>query len=255
MSEAMKKTIAAGAAGAVRPRVVERRGERRLYFDRRHVQSAMRLDDPHALVLPYTRYMMACLLFAPTPADILIAGLGGGSLPRFCHRYLPGCRVTAVEISEEIIALREHFQLPDDPRLRIIHADALDFFAGTRERFDIILLDAFDADGISESFVAPPFYPAVASCLKPAGVLCANLTGDRRRWDGHLNRLWGSFNRRVRVLPVPEEPGQYLALAFHDPDLYRNPVGLKANARALAGVAPLDFDRLLKWLVEEDGAS
>ena len=46
------------------------------------IQSAMRMDDPFALELDYTRCMMAFLLFHPQPRRALMIGLGGGSIAR-----------------------------------------------------------------------------------------------------------------------------------------------------------------------------
>ena len=44
----------------------------------------------------------------------LMIGLGGGSLAKFCHHYLPETRITVVEINPHVIAMRRHFQVPDD---------------------------------------------------------------------------------------------------------------------------------------------
>ncbi len=78
------------------------------------VQSEMLLDDPHALVNDYTRKMMGFLLFCPEPRRVLMIGLGGGSLVKFCNRHLPTTHVTVVEIDANVIALRSHFEIPPD---------------------------------------------------------------------------------------------------------------------------------------------
>jgi len=242
-------------AGGERPLVVDRNGLRELYFGKGYVQSVMRLDDPYALELAYTRLMMAFLLFTPNPEELLIIGLGGGSMVKFCHRYLPGARITVVEINAEVIGLRSQFKVPEDERLVVVHADALNYLRTASGRFDAILLDGFDAAGIAPSFSAPDFYPAVAARLKPLGVFVSNLVGDRVRWQGHLKGMWGAFGRRVRVAPVPsdEEP-HYLALAFHDTGLYRLPAAIEATADELNARIPLDFKTLLHWLRKGDGA-
>lgn len=46
-------------------------------FDDTSIQSRMRLDDPTALDLDYSRAMMAFLLMQPQPESILMIGLGG----------------------------------------------------------------------------------------------------------------------------------------------------------------------------------
>src|SRR4051812_25073219 len=77
-----------------RPYMIDYRGMRNLFFSPCAVQSSMRLDDPLALVAPYTRKMMACLLFRPAPRHLLMIGLGGGSIAKFCYRHLPRTCIT-----------------------------------------------------------------------------------------------------------------------------------------------------------------
>jgi spermidine synthase len=69
------------ARSATRPQIIETSAERQLQFKDSVLQSRMRLDDPFALVAPYTRQMMSFLLFNPDPVHVLMIGLGGGSMP------------------------------------------------------------------------------------------------------------------------------------------------------------------------------
>jgi hypothetical protein len=87
-----------------RPFLVEDGERRALVFNiEGSVQSEMRLDDPAALVNEYTRKMMAFLLFCPNPRHVVMIGLGGGSLVKFCRRHLPGTLLTIVEIDATVI--------------------------------------------------------------------------------------------------------------------------------------------------------
>ena len=80
----------------------------------------MQTQDPHALDLQYTRTMTGFLSFKPKPRHIGMIGLGGGSLAKFCHRYLPSARIEIVEINPHVLALRDEFWIPpDDARLTI----------------------------------------------------------------------------------------------------------------------------------------
>ena len=65
----------------------------------------MRRADPCALDLDYTRTMMACLMLRPRPASMLMVGLGGGSLAKYWHRWLPAADVSVVEINPHVIAM------------------------------------------------------------------------------------------------------------------------------------------------------
>src|SRR6266702_7657353 len=113
-----------------KPFIVDHGLRRFLHFDLDAVQSAMHLEHPDRLSLAYTRKMMAFLLFNRTPARILLLGLGGGSLAKFCYRRLPYTAVTAIELNPDVIALREEFRIPaDDERFRVICTDAAGYIA------------------------------------------------------------------------------------------------------------------------------
>jgi spermidine synthase len=73
-----------------KPFILDCGSRRFLHLDLNAIQSAMQINDPNRLSLAYTRKMMAFLLFKPAPARILLLGLGGGSLAKFCHQRLAG---------------------------------------------------------------------------------------------------------------------------------------------------------------------
>lgn len=161
------------------------------------VQTTMRKSDPYALQLPYTRAMMAFQLFQPRPAHILIVGLGGGSLSKYCHRRFPEALVTTVEIDERVIALRDQFQIPEDSgRFRVVHADAAAHLATLREGADVILLDGFDAFGLPASLSSQRFYDDCHGALRDGGVLVANLLERGAQAAACLDRISRAFTRR-----------------------------------------------------------
>src|SRR5262245_66316256 len=85
--------------------IVEEDGVRVLQIGGDAIQSAMRLDAPDAIELDYVRAMMAFLLFRPEPKDVLMIGLGGGSMARFIHARMPRTRVAVVEINPGVVTV------------------------------------------------------------------------------------------------------------------------------------------------------
>jgi spermidine synthase len=187
-----------------RPYIVEEQGERRLHFTQASVQSVMSLQDPDALIAPYTQQMMAFLLFNPAPAEILMIGLGGGSLVKFCYRHLPNARITVVEISQDVIALRDEFCIPpDDARLRIVHSDGTRYLRRLRRPVDVILVDAFDDDGIAPSLSRSNFCTQAAARLSDEGMLVMNLTGhDNDSYADNIRAVLLAFTGRIILVPV-----------------------------------------------------
>jgi hypothetical protein len=86
-------------------------------------QSAMYLDDPSALALPYTRYFRLVEHFVPEMRRLLVLGGGGFSFPKYALANYPNVSVDVVELDPGIVALaRDYFELKDHPRQNIILA-------------------------------------------------------------------------------------------------------------------------------------
>jgi spermidine synthase len=172
-----------------------------LRFTMDSIQSTMHLDDPTRLELEYTRAMMLFLLFNPAPRAILMIGLGGGSLPKYCHRHLPDADITVVEINPAVIALRGVFQVPpDSARFRVLEDDGARHIRETGRLHDVILVDGFNADGQPEALGTPDFYDACRAALQPEGVLVVNLDSDPAASDPLLARLESAFDGGVKSL-------------------------------------------------------
>lgn len=174
------------------------RGRRTLEFSEGDVQSEMLLARPDALVLEYTRAMMCFALFAPQPRHIVMVGLGGGSLAKFCYRHFPQARITVLEIRADVIALRDQFCVPpDDARLRVLHGDAVDYLARTPGTADVLLVDGFDRDGLPAALASSAFYAACRRALRPGGVMVANIFTYDPQYVVALQRLRGAFDERL----------------------------------------------------------
>jgi len=172
-----------------------------LRFNMDSIQSTMNLDDPTRLELEYTRAMMLFLLFQPAPRAMLMIGLGGGSLPKYCHRHLPGADITVVEINPAVIALREVFQVPPDgARFRVLADDGARHVRATPVSHDVILVDGFNADGQPEALGTADFYDACRAALQPDGVLVVNLDSDPAASDPLLARLEQAFDGGVKTM-------------------------------------------------------
>lgn len=176
-----------------------------LHFEGECIQSAMSQQSPIDLVVPYTKTMMGFLMANPQPERILIIGLGGGSLVKFCHFHLPNTQITAVDISPEVISLRNLFKIPDDDeRLRVICMDGADFVRETNEDFDVILVDGFDALGQSAQLATREFYRSCLHKLKSKGVFVANLDNDHPTHAAFLLRAAQTFGIGSVEILVPE---------------------------------------------------
>ncbi len=196
-----------------------------------NVQSEMRLSDPTRLTLAYCRAIMCFALLVPRPRHIVMVGLGGGSLAKFCYRHFPDTRISVLELRADVIALREQFAVPpDDTRFKVIHADATlwlrEFDAASA---DVVIVDGFTEGGLPAELGSARFYGDCRRVLADGGVLVANIFSYDPAYPGMLARLGLMFDARLcwfervagnnRVLfavkaPPAAAPEQYRALAM-----------------------------------------
>jgi spermidine synthase len=233
-----------------RPYIFETLFERRMHFTNEATQSAMLFSDPDALISQYTRKMMAFLLFNPNPRHIVMIGLGGGSLAKFCYRHLPRSHITVVEINEDVIALRDEFWIPkDDERFRVLHDDGARFLERLKERIDVLLIDAFDADGIALSLVSSDFYSCAARQLSEHGMLVMNFWGPRERYVDNLMQARAAFGDSLLLVPVAGD-SNVLLFAFKQTPPQTITDELEAVAQRLQMRLLLDFPRYLRRICQ-----
>jgi spermidine synthase len=182
----------------VRPYVYQdpARTVRALHFSLSEIQSRMRLDDPDGLDLAYTQRMMGFLLWQPRPASLALVGLGGGSLAKFCHRHLPEATLLTAEINPHVIALRDDFGIPpDSTRFRVVCLDGAVLVRDPPQRFDVLLVDGFDWEGLPEALCSQAFYDDCAGALTDGGWLVANLPSSASQplFEVHVARIRQTF--------------------------------------------------------------
>ena len=205
----------------VKPFVYETRKTRSLHFSIAEVQSCMDLTQPDSLDLEYTRTMMGFLLFHPMPLRIGMIGLGGGSLAKFCYRYLPRAEITVLEINPHVIALRDDFSVPqDDDRFRVVRADGARYVRAHKDAFDVLLVDGYDYDGLPNALSSKQFYDDAFACLRPSGVVVANIHLGNPEFPLIVDRIGLSFNSAA--LQVTErDKGNAIVFARRDCALSR----------------------------------
>ncbi|WP_406807257.1 spermidine synthase [Burkholderia semiarida] len=199
-----------------RPFVLETQHAVSLHFDHFGTQSFMSLHDPVRLALGYTRVMMGFLLLQAEPAHICMLGLGGGSLAKYCYRHLPGTAIDAVEINPAVIALRDTFRIPaDDARFTVVCADGADHLERADVRTDVILHDAFVADGMRGRCTGATFLDACRARLSESGVLAINFMDDDPALPQHLEQLRSVFGSSYALVPCGDD-NNFVAFAWKD---------------------------------------
>ena len=227
--------------------VSDKYGYRTLHVGGEAIQSTMRLSDPWALALDYTRCMMAFLLFHAEPREVLMIGLGGGSLAKFFHRHFRKTNVRVVELDERVVAAaRAHFALPpDDARLRVEVGDGAE--ALSPECCDVLVVDAYHDEEHVPTLASAEFYDAAYLALAEQGVMVVNFMDDDRLLNEYLRRMEAAFGGRVLAMKALYDPN-VLAFAFKGLDSRIPWDILRQRAQDLESRYDLPFPRYVSRL-------
>ncbi|MBO1923077.1 spermidine synthase [Thiomicrorhabdus sp. 6S3-12] len=170
--------------------VVENRTTRKLHFDSPVEQSCIFRNAPMTLNFEYQQKMIALVnehfqaRKQPKNYRVLMLGMGGGTMAHHLYHSLPNLQMTIVELRRIVIDIAyKFFGLPDAPEIEAVQADAIEYIqelAAECEsdaifKYDAILIDIFDSEGLPSELSSHPFHQAISRCLKPGGRLIFNL--------------------------------------------------------------------------------
>jgi len=200
--------------------IIDKGDDRSLYFGGNVLQSAMSLSLPHRLVLSYTRFMMASLLFNNPPHRVLMIGVGAGSLIRFLYHHFPTCHVDGVDFSSRILKLAHgYFNLPVAETIKLHCEDGSNFLEQHKSKpYDLVLIDAFDQAGMAPSIYCADFFKQCSHHLNGDGIISLNVwSGDEEKMDRVQRDVRLHFGSCI-TLPVPER-GNVICIAGKDQNL------------------------------------
>ena len=115
------------------------------------------------------------------PRKVLIIGGGDGGSSEEVLKHPSVEQVTMCEIDEDVIRVaKEHFFAVhrgafDNPRLRVVIGDGMDFIRETQERFDLIALDLNDPMGPAQPLYSTDFFHQCRTALAPGGALVMHI--------------------------------------------------------------------------------
>jgi spermidine synthase len=206
-------------------------------------QSCVSHAAPARLEFSYSRAMVAvALLWRPQPARILVIGVGGGSIPMALANLLPAARIDAVDIDPAVIDVaRRFFGLTPSERLRVVTQDGRDFVRQARaqgRRFDAVLLDAFDSEGIPPALFDRVFLADVRSLLAPGGVFMANTFAGTPSYAAESLAAEAVFRRFLNIKLGADADGNRLLVAT------RGTLPSRAELMARSGAHRAAFERI-----------
>jgi spermidine synthase len=138
-------------------------------------------DSPYVPRMVWGRAVKLLLQEEPEMRNILMLGLGGGTMQHLIAHNFPGVQIVSVEFDSEIVETAQHyFGIDQIPNHKIITADAcriivephyydLDFGS-----FDVVLVDIYVGSEYPELGRSGNFLAHICKMAGPAGLVVIN---------------------------------------------------------------------------------
>ena len=169
--------------------------DRALRFDQ-YVESSLLLDAaarkiarPHKAGTTYSDLLHLPFLFSREIKSVLIIGGGGGVVPTIFKNAYPGITMDVVEIDPAVVDVaKEWFDFTPDERLRVHVQDGRMFIHNSKDKYDVIILDAYTAGGrIPFHLTTKEFLSDVRDHVNPRGIVLMNTIS---AVSGHASKLF-----------------------------------------------------------------
>jgi spermidine synthase len=173
------------------------------------LQTELNLKKPQEALLPYSHAMYASYLLRPEQKRVLIVGLGGGAMVHFLKHHDPELKIDVVEIDPAVVRVAEkYFHVRSEGNVQVITADGLKFLKETKERYDVIYMDAYlkpaadtDVTGLPLKLKTLGFYQGLQDKLAKGGLVAFNLNAHNQRPED-IRNIKAAFAQAYHFRPA-----------------------------------------------------
>ncbi len=164
--------------------VVERGGTRRLYLNEGYAVHSVWRPNTVLTGGEWDMFLAVPPLLGRPVERVLMLGNAGGTTGRAFGVYYPEAYYDGVEIDPEVSAVAaRYFGVEDNPRLKVITADARPFLLLGERKYDLIFIDAYRQPYVPFYLATAEFFKLCHDHLAPDGIVALNIStvpGDDR---------------------------------------------------------------------------
>lgn len=134
------------------------------------------------------------------PSNILILGLGGGSVATLSRKFWKEAKITGVDIDPVMVEMGKKYLGLDKLDLEIQIGDAFKYLKTQQDKFDLIILDMYKGDKVPEDLKSDDFLKTVKNSLSKNGLAVFNRLyfGEKRseamRFGQKLQKIFGKVD-------------------------------------------------------------
>lgn len=127
--------------------------------------------------LPYINYFLIPYLINPKIENILLIGLGSGKIVNDYEFLFDDLKsIDVVDLEENIvdIAIR-FFNFKPSEKFNFILQDGITYLRNNKKKYDLIVVDVANNDGIDTRFLSEEYFSFVKKSLKKKGIFVSNM--------------------------------------------------------------------------------
>ena len=149
-------------------------------------------------------YVLSALSELSNIGNALVLGLGVGDLPK--QLSSKGFKIDAVDIDPIILDVAKNFFKYKPKNTSFFFEDARTYVKKCKNKYDLIIIDLFFADGVPEHLTTKEFYKNLDHCLNDNGVVLSNSLMDYSN-ELALNSVLSTFHSQFDDLHYFYNPG------------------------------------------------
>ena len=187
------------------------------------IQTILDLENPEYDLWDWSRFFPTTLSIYPEGSDVLLLGLGGGTLVKQFNRL--NFNVDVVELDQRIkeIAINYFFL---DPATNIVVDDARHYINTCSKKYDIVTIDLFLNETPPVHVLTLECFTKIRELLNPGGMVMMNFYGHITGEKGLASRCilktfeTAGFNVELLATPGNESYRNLFFLASPEPNDY-----------------------------------
>lgn len=127
--------------------------------------------------LPYINYFLIPYLMNSKIENILLIGLGSGLIVTQFETIFENLKsVDVIDIEENIVNIaQDFFNFKPSKKFNFILQDGLTFLRGNKKKYDLIVVDVANNDGIDLRFLSAEYFASIKKSLKKGGIFVSNM--------------------------------------------------------------------------------
>jgi spermidine synthase len=115
------------------------------------------------------------------PKNILILGLGAGTLNNICRTRFPDAQITVIEWDQKMIDIARDLQITNFDNTEIINDEAYSAIQKINDQFDLIFFDLYF--GSKAGAWHETFFERLSTLLHPGGIFIANVFAEKEKFE------------------------------------------------------------------------